>query len=242
MRTFPALPIRFGTICALLTVLLTPAASRADAPWFKLAPGYSTLAMDDVNTETFRFFEDSTGYEVEDLTSGFTLSFHLGYDLGPAFAMGFSWEHQYARTSGFDRDVEGKLHADANFFLGHGYWTPVRKKRWSLGGAVGLGPVFTSGQIQETKGTVSFGESKLRGTGFSLEVLAKADWRIADRQLLELTAGWRRAEVTEIKADNAPVYKANGDRLSFDYTGVVVKLAWKFEFGGEGGDGRPDIN
>jgi len=223
------------TAAVLSLALAAAPAARAEAPWFKIAPGFATVAMDDVNGETFSFFDDSVGYDLDDLRDGFALSFHLGYDLNRTFALGFSWDHQYARTSGFDRDVEGKFNADANFFMGHGYWTPVRSGRWSLGGAVGLGPVFAAGKVKEVKGTVSFGESKLSGTGFSVEVLVKGDWRIADRQLLELTAGWRQAEVPEIEADKRPVYKANGDRLPLDYSGVVVKLGWKLEFGGDEG-------
>jgi hypothetical protein len=176
------------------------------------------------------------------LNGGFALSFHLGYDLSPQFALGFSWDRQYARTTGTDVDVEAKVNLDANLFMGHGYWTPVRGDGWSLGGVLGFGPIFAAGKIKEEKQNVSFGEADIRGNGWAFEALAKGDWRVATRSLLELTAGWRQAEVPEIEASKRPVFKEDGTRLALDYSGFVVKLGWKYEFGGEGNQSRPDID
>lgn len=229
-------------ILVVFSVLLAAGPLWADTPWLKLAPGYAGMAMDDFNNEQFSFFEDSAGYDMKPLNGGFALSFHLGYDLSPKLALGFSWDRQFARTTGTDQDVEAKVNADANLFMGHGYWTPVRGDGWSLGGVLGFGPIFSAGKVKEVKQTVSFGEAKLRGNGWAFEILAMGEWRLSTRSLVELTAGWRQAEVSEIEADKRPVFKADGERLALDYSGFVVKLGWKYEFGDDGGAGRPDIN
>jgi hypothetical protein len=234
-------PVRTAFLVVFL-VLTAAGPLWADTPWLKLAPGYAGLAMDDFNNEQFSFFEDSAGYDMKPLNGGFALSFHLGYDLAPAFAMGFSWDRQFARTTGTDQDVEAKVNADADLLMGHGTWTPVRGDGWSLGGVLGFGPIFTAGSVKEVKQTVSFGEAKLRGNGWAFEVLVMGDWRLSTRSLVELTAGWRQAKVSKIEADKRPVFKADGDRLALDYSGFVVKLGWKYEFGGENNESRPEIN
>jgi hypothetical protein len=202
--------------------------------WFKVAGGVSGMAMDDINNADFRFYEPSeNGYDFPPLNSGFSLSFHLGYDLSPDFALGFSWDRQYARVTGTDVDITADLNLDANFFMAHGYWTPLRTGRWKIGAAAGLGLVFTDGKVKTTgPNNVNYGEGETSGSSsLALEIMAQVNYAFTESTSLDVTIGWRDATIKEFKYEIAPAVKEDGSNLELDYTGYILKAGVKFNFG-----------
>jgi len=222
-------------------LLLAAAPALAGGTWFKVAGGWSGMAMEDINEGDFRFFETSDGFDFPDLTNGFSLSFHAGYDLNRKFGLGFSWDHQYAKVKGDDQDVTGHLNLGANLFMTHLYWTPVRGEGFALGAAGGLGPILAHGNTHVQQGSIDYGESRIRGSDWAFEVMALADYRVSKMTVLQLTVGWRAATIDEFTSDNAPVHKENGERMALDYTGYIVKLGAKFQLGWEGDLANPNI-
>jgi len=222
-------------IAMAVGIILTCSVEQAGAgSWFKVAGGVSGMAMDDINNADFRFYEPSeNGYDFPPLDSGFSLSFHLGYDLSPAFALGFSWDRQYARVTGTDEDVTADLNLDANFFMTHGYWTPLRTGRWKIGAVAGLGLVFTDGKVKTTgQNNVNYGEGETSGSSsLALEVMALVNYAFKESTSLELTVGWRDAVIKEFKYESAPAVKEDGSNLELDYTGYILKMGVKFNFG-----------
>jgi len=230
-------------IVFVLTVFGAPPATAGG--WFKVAGGVSGMAMDDINEGNFSFYDEGTnGYDFSDLDSGFSLSFHLGYDLSPAWSLGFSWDKQYARVSGTDVDITADLNLDANFFMTHLYWTPLITGRWALGGAAGMGLVFPVGDVKVTgEDNVNWGEGEITGSsGFALEAMGLVEFALGESTSLELTAGWRDATVDDFKVNNRPALKDDGTPIALDYTGYIVKVGAKFMFGGDGNQDGPDIN
>ncbi len=227
--------LRVLTLTMAIVIVLAGSAEKARAgSWFKVAGGVSGMAMDDINNADFRFYEPSeNGYDFPPLDSGFSLSFHLGYDLSPAFALGFSWDRQYARVTGTDVDVTADLNLDANFFMTHGYWTPLRTGRWKIGAAGGMGLVFTDGKVKTTgQNNVNYGEGETSGSSsLALEVMALVNYAFKESTSLELTVGWRDAVIKEFKYESAPAVKEDGSNLELDYTGYILKLGVKFNFG-----------
>ena len=238
--------MRILVITATVLVLLVGGSTRVLAGgWFKAAAGVSGMAMGDINDADFRFYDYTiNGFDFPDLDSGFSLSFHLGYDLSPDFSLGFSWDRQYARVKGTDADVTADLDLDANFFMTHLYWTPLRTGRWAFGGAAGLGLVFPSGQVKITgENNVNWGEGKITGSsGLALEALARAEVAVGGSTAIELTVGWRYAVIDEFLYESRPALKEDGTRMSLDYTGYIVKAGVKFMFGGDGDQDRPYID
>jgi hypothetical protein len=226
---------------AVLMFLFTGTA-LAGGTWFKGALGYSGMAMDDVNNSEFYFFEYSEGFDLDDVSGGMSLSLHLGYDMDPRFGFGFSWDMQKGGTSGTDESVTGDLDLDANFFMTHLYWTPLRSDRLAFGLAGGLGPFFADGKVKLTEGSVNYGQSDMSGSSWASEVMGTVDYRLSRLSALQLTLGWRWAKMDEFKIDSAPVLMEDGSNMSLDYTGYIVKLGWKAWFGWEGDSGHPDIN
>lgn len=229
---------RFPASWVLALTVLALLACSADqvraGSWFKVAAGFSGMAMDDINNADFRFYEPSEGgYDFPPLNSGFSLSFHLGYDLSPAFALGFSWDRQYARVKGTDVDVTADLDLDANFFMTHGYWTPLRTGKWKIGAAAGLGLVFTDGKVKTTgSNNVSYGEGETSGSSsLALEGLALVNYAFKESTSLEVTFGWRSAVIDEFEYASAPAVKEDGSNLELDYTGYILKAGVKFIFG-----------
>jgi len=84
--------LKIPAMIVMVLLLLTGGAVQALAGgWFKAAAGMSGMAMDDINNADFRFYDNTPdGYDFPDLDSGFSLSFHLGYDLSRDFSLGFS--------------------------------------------------------------------------------------------------------------------------------------------------------
>jgi hypothetical protein len=220
-----------------LSLLIGLAAPASAGSWFKAAVGYSGMAMDDINNGDFKFYDypDDTpgGFDFPPLDGGFSLSFHLGYDLSEEFSLGFSWDKQYARLEGTDQDVTAKLDLDANFFMGHGYWRPLHTGKWDFGGAAGLGFGFPSGNVKVTgENNVNYGQGDTSGkSAFTLEIMALVDYSMSKTSTIEITLGYRSAVIKDIKVDNAPVYNEDGSQLALDYTGYIFKLGYKFIFG-----------
>lgn len=221
-----------GLVLLLAVILATPA--FADGSWFKIAGGYSGMAMDDVNNGDFAFYETTEGFDFPDMDGGFSLSFHAGFDMNRKFGLGFSWDHQYAKVNGNDEDIEGHLNLGANLFMAHGYWTPVRNDKIALGAAGGLGPILAHGETRVQQGSIDYGQSKIRGSDWAFEVMGVFDYRIKPSTVLQLTVGWRSSVIDEIKLDSAPVYNDDGTRLALDYTGYILKLGVKWQLGWEG--------
>jgi hypothetical protein len=207
----------------------TPAA--AGNVWFKVAGGISGLAMDDINDGDFRFYDDTeSGYNLPELTNGFSLSFHMGSKINRDWAMGFSWDIQHAHTSGTDVDVKADLKLDANIFMGHFYWTPLQGKKMSAGLAAGMGFVAAGGTVDITRGSTNFGEGKSSGTSLAFELMSVFEYALGKNKGLQLTAGWRDATVDKVKFEGRTATNEDGSDLKLDYSGYTLKLGviWRF--------------
>jgi hypothetical protein len=221
-------------VVTVLAVCLMAGPATASG-WFKAAAGVSGMAMDDINNEDFRFYDyTADGFNFPTLDSGFSLSFHLGYDLNDKFSLGFSWDRQYARLKGTDQDVTGRINLDANFFMVHGYWRPLHTGRWDFGAAAGLGFAFPDGKAEVTgPNDVNYGEGETSGkSGFPLELMALVDFALSENSFIEATLGWRVATIKEFKIEGRPVLKEDGTNLELDYTGYILKAGYKILFGG----------
>jgi len=225
-----------------LILILAATPALAGGMWFKVAGGVSGLAMDDINDGTYRFYDTSIhGFNFPDLDSGFSLSFHLGNDISEQWAIGFSWDIQHAHVEGTDVDVTAVMKLDADIFMGHLYWTPVRGDKFSLGAATGLGFAAADGTVKVEQGSVNYGDGKTTGTDLAYEVMGTAEYVLSGNKALQLTAGWRVAEVAKVKFEGATAKKEDGSDLALDYSGYTMKLGVIWRFGaGPGGKG-PDI-
>lgn len=217
----------------LLIVLVSLAAAPAAAQsWFRIGGGLADMAMEDVNDSDYSFYEESiSGYDFPDVGTGFLLDLAFGYDVGPELGVGFHWDRQWAQVSGNDGGVDGTLNLNANAFVGRVQWRPLRGQKWRLGAVLGTGPLFCDGSTRISRDTVDYGEGKLTGMAWSFDAAVGYDRRIREHTLLQLWAGWRWANLDEVKHDDAPVLKDDGSNMTLDYTGWVMRLGLVFEFG-----------
>ena len=227
--------LKISVTVVLVILFLAGGAGPARAGgWFKAAAGLSGMAMDDINDADFRFYDNTPdGYNFPNLDSGFSLSFHLGYDLSPDFSLGFSWDRQYARAEGIDKDITANLNLDVNFFMGHLYWRPLRTEKWQFGAVAGMGLVFPDGKVKMTgSNNVNYGEGDITGSsGLALEIMGLVDFSVGERSIIEVTVGWRDATIKKFQAQGAPVRKEDGSDMSLDYTGYIFKAGYKYIFG-----------
>ncbi len=233
-------PCRWRILYPVLILSLIATPVLAGGMWFKAAAGVSGLAMDDINHGTFKFYDTSIdGFNFPDVDSGFSLSFHLGNDISDRWAFGFSWDIQHAHVKGTDVDVTADMKLDANIFMGHLYWTPVRGRRFSLGAGAGAGFIAANGTVDVEQGNVSYGEGETSGTELAFELMGTAEYVLSGNKALQLTAGWRVAEVGKVKFEGSTALKEDGSNLALDYTGYTLKLGVIWRFGaGPGGAGE----
>ncbi|MEN8006084.1 MAG: hypothetical protein ABFS42_03675 [Candidatus Krumholzibacteriota bacterium] len=220
------------TAVVVILAAALPGQARAGS-WFKVAGGVSGMAMDDINNQDFRFYDYTIeGFNFPDLDAGFSLSFHLGYDLSPAFSLGFSWDRQYARVDGTDQDVTADLNLDANFFMGHLYWRALHVGKFDFGAVAGMGPAFAAGKVRLTgANNVNYGQGDTTGSAaLALEFMGLMDFAVGESTIIEVTVGWRDATVKDVKYEGRPALKDDGSALALDYTGYIVKAGLKYVF------------
>lgn len=224
-----------ATTAILVLMALGGAGPAWAGSWVKAAGGVSGMAMDDINNADFRFYDNTiNGYDFPDLDSGFSLSFHVGYDMSTDFSLGFSWDNQYARVKGTDDDVTADLNLDANFFMTHLYWRGIETGSWEFGAAGGVGLVFSDGKVKLTgDNNVNYGEGETSSSSsWAFELMGLVDYRLGRSTILETTIGWRVAVIDEFKYAGAPALKEDGTNLELDYTGYIVKVGIKYYLGG----------
>lgn len=233
---------RGWTLALGLILLMFAAPAWAGGLWVKVAGGVNGMAMDDINDGTYRFHETSIhGFNFPDLNSGFGLSFHAGNDISPRWSFGFSWEIQHGHVQGTDVDVSAVMKLDADFFMGHLYWTPVRSRKFSLGAAGGLGIVSADGTVRIEQGNVNFGQNKTSGTDLAFELMGTAEYALAGNKALQLTLGWREAKVDKITYQGTTATREDGSDLALDYSGYTARLGVLWRFGAGPGGAGPNI-
>ena len=218
----------------LLLVWTGAVPARAGNVWFEVSGAWNGLAMDDINDGTFRFHDTSIdGYDFPDIDGGFGLGFHLGSDIAPGLGFGFSWERQHAHVEGTDVDVTAKLKLDADVFMGHVYWRPLRGGKFSGGLAGGLGFLAANGVVDITDGGASYGNLDTSGSDLAGEAMFVAEYALAANKGLRLTAGWLLAKVARVDVGGRRATNEDGSDLALDYSGSTLRLGmiWRFRGG-----------
>lgn len=214
--------------CAVLALAAGP--SAADS-WVRVAGGFSQMAMDDIDGATFNFY-DEPGEDATfgDVKAGWVFDLGLGYDLSETWGLGLHWDHQRGSTSATDQGVDGELNLAANLFIARGYWRPLRKPTWNLGLMAGFGPIFSSGEAKISRGSTNYGEDKIEGNGWSLDLAAHLDWVLTDHAQLQVQGGWRSANIDKFKVGGYDVQKEDGSNAALDYSGWQVKVGVRWLF------------
>ncbi len=233
-------------VWALVLVLgLGPAsfAAEGEGPWVQVSLGMNGLAMDDINQTDFRWHEDSPGgFDLDDFNSGLALAFGVGHDISQMVGYGLFWEHQYAATKGSDLDMEADVNLAADIFSGRLNVNFIRAEKWRLGVAGSLGFLVAGGDVNKTTAGASYGKTDLSGTCWALEGMANLELVVGQSSIVQITGGWRQAEVKSLKYGGTTVTGPDGGDMSLDYSGFTARVGLKYRFGGEGGQASPNIN
>lgn len=211
--------------------------------WVQVSLGINGLAMDDINETDFRWHEDSPdGFNLNEINSGMALLFGVGYDSSSLLGYGMFWEHQYASSSGVDQEMEADVNLAADIFTGRLSLNFIRKEKWRLGVAGSMGFLVAGGDVNKTTAGASYGKSELSGDCMVFEGMAKLEIVTGGGSVVQITGGWRQAEVTSFKNDNKPVKMADGEDMSLDYSGFTARAGLKFWFGSGGDLGVGGLN
>ncbi|MCP4290919.1 MAG: outer membrane beta-barrel protein [bacterium] len=216
-------------------------AREGEGPWFQVSLGYNGMAMQDINETDFRWHEDSDGFDLDDVTGGMALSFGLGYDMSKSYGYGLFWEHQYGSTSGTDVEMKADVNLRADIFAGRLNYNFITNDQWRFGVAGALGFLVVNGNVNKTTSGASYGKSELTGQTWSLEGMGIVEFSVGEKSLIQLTAGWREANVKSFKNASATVFKPDGQKMSMDYTGFTARVGYKIRFGSLSGQTVPDI-
>ncbi len=220
------------TLVLTLGQASTTLAVNAEGSWFQVSFGVNGMAMDDINQADFRWHEDSPdGFNLDKVNSGLALSLGVGYDLSPLLNYGLFWEHQYASTKGTDMEIEADVNLAADIFTGRMGLNFIRQEKWRLGVVGSLGFLVAGGDVNQTTSGASYGQKDLSGNCMVFEGMANLDIQVSESSILELTGGWRLADVESFKYGSAPALKADGSDMSLDYSGFTARVGLKYRFG-----------
>jgi hypothetical protein len=234
------------TLLCLVLIVWTSgvqAAAVGEGSWVQVSLGLHGMAMDDINKTDFRWHEDSAnGFDLKELSSGMALSFGIGYDMSPALGYGFFWEHQYAKTDGQDQEIKADVNLGANIFAGRVNYNFIRSEKWRLGLAGSLGYLATSGNVKISTDGVNYGDTAIKGSGWSLEGMAIVEFVAGESTIVQVTGGWRQAEVKSFKNGGATAKLPDGSDMTLDYTGFTARVGLKYRFGNLDEQVTHDIN
>jgi len=231
------------TLILILAVGAPSFSAEGVGSWFQVSLGVNGMAMDDINETDFRWHEDSPdGFNLNEVNSGMALSFGFGYDMSPLVGYGLFWEHQYASTNGMDQEMEADVNLAADIFTGRLNLNFIRKENWRLGVAGSMGFLVAGGDVNKTTAGASYGTSELSGDCMTFEGMACLEIVTGGGTIVQITGGWRLAEVESFKNGKSPVLKPDGEDMSLDYSGFTARVGMKLRFGDMGDQTAPDIN
>jgi hypothetical protein len=221
------------TLILVLAVGSSSFAEESQGSWVQVNLGVNGMAMNDINETDFRWHEDSPdGFNLDDVNSGMALSFGIGYDLSPLVSYGAFWEHQYASTSGMDQDMKAEVNLAADIFSGRLNLNFIRKEKWRFGVGGSMGFLVAGGDVNKTTAGASYGQSDLSGDCWAFEGMANLDIVAGESTVVQITGGWRLAEVSSFKNGKVPVLTPDGEDMSLDYTGFTARVGLKYRLGG----------
>lgn len=231
------------TLAMMLGVASAALAVDEEGTWFQVSLGFHGMAMDDLNNTDFRWHEDSPdGFNLDKLNSGMALSFGIGYDMSPLVTYGLFWEHQYASTSGTDQDIKADVNLAADIFTGRLGLNFLRKEKWRLGVAGAMGFLVSGGEVNKTTAGASYGQTDLSGNCMTIEGMANLDISMNETSIIQITGGWRLANVESFKYGGAPALGDDGQEMSLDYSGFTARVGIKYRFGSADEQTAPEIH
>ena len=207
--------------------LMTPAlATAATRPWLSGSFGVSMYAMGDVNDDVGQINAAlaGSGLKMDELTKGLHYGLAIGFDVSPAFALGLGYDRLTGKTDVSDPSGSIEYDLPANLLRGFG-----RYSFQSSGKAKGfleasLGRVSSDGTVTVTVTGVTSDAANLEGSGVAFEGGGGFSYWTSPQIALMAMAGYRVANVQDVKADGDAIYNTSGDNYSIDYSGVYLRL------------------
>lgn len=231
------------SLISLLAISSQSFAAEGTGSWVQVSLGLNGMAMDDINETDFRWHEDSPdGFNLGEVNSGTALSFGVGYDMSPLVGYGLFWEHQYASTDGMDQEMKADVNLAADIFTGRLNLNFLRRSHWRLGVAGSLGFLVVGGSVDKTTDGASYGKTDLSGNCWALEGMANLEIVVGESTIVQVTTGWRQADVSSFKNASATVSTPDGGDMSMDYSGLTLRVGMKYRFGSMAEQTTPDIN
>jgi hypothetical protein len=215
----------------LCSLMLIPTLALAQAkPWVQVGGGFSTYTMGDVN-DVIDFY--NAGFTVlglsewDNVTKGFSFNGAFGVDVAPKIAVGVSFDRLMANADWSDATL-GSLEFDmpANLFRGFGQYQFTKTPKSVFYVEAGVGMINSAAVYKET----GVSDMKLEGSGVTFDGGVGAEFIAAPQVSIFGTAGYRKAEITEVKSDGVKVTDINDAPFTIDYSGVFIKAGLKFAF------------
>jgi hypothetical protein len=188
-------------------------------PWIGISGSWGAYAMGDVNRDIADRNRElaGTGPSLNRIHGGFGLGASAGLDFPARLSLGIGYDRLAAATEAGGGAGSLKIRHPANTFRALAeYRLPGRGNLEARLGVAG-GTVMEAGSESV----------KFTGSGPLLEAYASSDWRATPHLALTASLGYRYAKVSEVKAGQEVMFKADGSRFTVDYSGVLLRLGLK---------------
>jgi hypothetical protein len=219
-----------GVLLALSIALPSPSVAAGNRPWIGVLGGLSTYSMSDVNDEigSINAGLAGTGLKMDNIKDGGQVGAVLGLELPTGLSLGLGYE--YLTGSSEVGSANGSLKFD---FPAHAYRAFAQYtikgpgvSGLHVGGSVGM--VSSAGKATLLVSAVGTASGDTKGSAPLIEGYLGGDWWASRGFALTGSAGFRYANIDEIKMNDQIVYVTPGNKEALDYTGVFLRAGVKF--------------
>ena len=168
-----------------------------------------------------------TGLRMDEIHGGLGVGVAFGIELPTRVSFGLAYDRLGASTDVADSSASITYDFPANAFRAFGQYSfsGAGAAHAHVGGSLGLIQEAGSVGVAITDG--GFASEDIHGSSLLLELFTGGDFWAGPQFALSASAGYRHANVGEIKVNGSTVYLSNGEKYSIDYSGVFIRAGIK---------------
>jgi hypothetical protein len=219
--------VQVRRILVIVSLLVASVAGSAHArPYFEAHAGWSSYSMSDVNAEIGAVNATIAPFHMNEINDGIMYGAGFGAELSSGASIGIAYDRLTGSTD--VGDATGSLEYDVpgNVFraTGHYAFKGGGSARAHVGASLGI--VSEDGTISITAGGGS-AQGDIKGSGALFEVFGGGDFKLGPQVSAVADVGYRHAKAGGIEVEGTPVYNAQGDKYSVDFSGFMLRAGLK---------------
>ena len=218
-----------GKVLAITLFVMASLAHVAQArPYFEAHTGWSSYSMGDVNAEIRLINSTIAPLHMNEIGGGILYGAGFGADLSGGASIGIAYDRLTGSTDVGDATGSLKYDVPGNVFRATGHY--AFKGQGSARAHVGasLGIVSEDGTISLSATGSGSVHGDIKGSGALFELFGGGDFKLGPQVSAMADVGYRQAKAGGIEVNGSPIYNAQGDKYSVDFSGFMLRAGLKF--------------